>query len=216
VKINISKIINYFTKIILKKNMSKKEAKYKILILGDSKVGKSCFLTRYADKTYQEDYLSTIGMDYKIKNYELENGDIIKLYIWDTAGQDRFRSITSNYYKGADGIILIYDITKQETFNNVRNWITSIKEEAPAKVVLILVGNKVDDEKNRAVPKSEGEKIADEYNLPFLECSAKSDINVTETFDVLIKKIVEINPKNKQGQKLQQNRIVFGEKKKFC
>ena len=215
-KINISKIINYFTKIILKKNMSKKEAKYKILILGDSKVGKSCFLTRYADKTYQEDYLSTIGMDYKIKNYELENGDIIKLYIWDTAGQDRFRSITSNYYKGADGIILIYDITKQETFNNVRNWITSIKEEAPAKVVLILVGNKVDDEKNRAVPKSEGEKIADEYNLPFLECSAKSDINVTETFDVLIKKIVEINPKNKQGQKLQQNRIVFGEKKKFC
>ena len=196
--------------------MSKKEAKYKILILGDSKVGKSCFLTRYADKTYQEDYLSTIGMDYKIKNYELENGDIIKLYIWDTAGQDRFRSITSNYYKGADGIILIYDITKQETFNNVRNWITSIKEEAPAKVVLILVGNKVDDEKNRAVPKSEGEKIADEYNLPFLECSAKSDINVTETFDVLIKKIVEINPKNKQGQKLQQNRIVFGEKKKCC
>ena len=196
--------------------MSKKEAKYKILILGDSKVGKSCFLTRYADKTYQEDYLSTIGMDYKIKNYELENGDIIKLYIWDTAGQDRFRSITSNYYKGADGIILIYDITKQETFNNVRNWITSIKEEAPAKVVLILVGNKVDDEKNRAVPKSEGEKIADEYNLPFLECSAKSDINVTETFDVLVKKIVEINPKNKQGQKLQQNRIVFGEKKKFC
>ena len=196
--------------------MSKKEAKYKILILGDSKVGKSCFLTRYADKTYQEDYLSTIGMDYKIKNYELENGDIIRLYIWDTAGQDRFRSITSNYYKGADGIILIYDITKQETFNNVRNWITSIKEEAPAKVVLILVGNKVDDEKNRAVQQSEGEKIADEYNLPFLECSAKSDINVTETFDVLIKKIVEINPKNKQGQKLQQNRIVFGEKKKFC
>jgi len=196
--------------------MSKKEAKYKILILGDSKVGKSCFLTRYADKTFQEDYLSTIGMDYKIKNYELENGDIIKLYIWDTAGQDRFRSITSNYYKGADGIILIYDITKQETFNNVRNWITSIKEEAPAKVVLILVGNKVDDEKNRAVQQSEGEKIADEYNLPFLECSAKSDINVTETFDVLVKKIVEINPKSKQGQKLQQNRIVFGEKKKFC
>ena len=196
--------------------MSKKEAKYKILILGDSKVGKSCFLTRYADKTYQEDYLSTIGMDYKIKNYELENGAIIKLYIWDTAGQDRFRSITSNYYKGADGIILIYDITKQETFNNVRNWITSIKEEAPAKVVLILVGNKVDDEKHRTVQQSEGEKIADEYNLPFLECSAKSDINVTKTFDVLIKKIVEINPKNKQGQKLQQNRVIFGEKKKFC
>ena len=195
--------------------MSKKEAKYKILILGDSKVGKTCFLTRYADNTYQEDYLSTIGMDYKIKNYQLENGNIIKLYIWDTAGQDRFRSITSNYYKGADGIILVYDITKKDTFNSVRNWINSIKEEAPAKVVLILVGNKVDDEKKRKVPKSEGDGIANEYSLPFFECSAKSDINVTQTFDVLIKKIVEINPKNKDGQKLKQKKN-DGEKKKFC
>ena len=196
--------------------MSKKEAKYKILILGDSKVGKTCFLTRYADNTYQEDYLSTIGMDYIIKNYELGDDRIIKLYIWDTAGQDRFRSITSNYYKGADGIILIYDITKRDTFNSVRNWINNIKEEAPAKVVLVLIGNKVDDEENRKVPKSEGEDIANEYNLPFFECSAKADINVTQTFDVLIKKIVEINPKNKEGQKLKQNKSNGGEKKKCC
>ena len=199
--------------------MSKKEAKYKILILGDSKVGKSCFLTRYADNTYEEDYLSTIGMDYKIKNYELEDGRIIKLYIWDTAGQDKFRSITSNYYKGADGIILIYDITDRKTFNSVRNWINNIKEEAPNKVALVLAGNKVDDEKNRKVQESEGKKIADEYSLPFFECSAKSDINVTQTFDALIKKVVQINPKNKEGQKLKQNRHNGkneDEKKKCC
>ena len=199
--------------------MSKKEAKYKILILGDSKVGKSCFLTRYADNTYKEDYLSTIGMDYKIKNYELEDGRIIKLYIWDTAGQDKFRSITSNYYKGADGIILIYDITDRKTFNSVRNWINNIQEEAPDKVALVLAGNKVDDEKNREVQESQGKKIADEYSLPFFECSAKSDINVTQTFDALIKKVVQINPKNKEGQKLKQNRHNGNnedEKKKCC
>jgi len=199
--------------------MSKKEAKYKILILGDSKVGKSCFLTRYADNTYKEDYLSTIGMDYKIKNYELEDGRIIKLYIWDTAGQDKFRSITSNFYKGADGIILIYDITDRKTFNSVRNWINNIQEEAPDKVALVLAGNKVDDEKNREVQESQGKKIADEYSLPFFECSAKSDINVTQTFDALIKKVVQINPKNKEGQKLKQNRHNGkneDEKKKCC
>ena len=198
--------------------MSKKEAKYKILILGDSKVGKSCFLTRYADNTYKEDYLSTIGMDYKIKNYELEDGRIIKLYIWDTAGQDKFRSITSNFYKGADGIILIYDITDRKTFNSVRNWINNIQEEAPDKVALVLAGNKVDDEKNREVQESQGKKIADEYSLPFFECSAKSDINVTQTFDALIKKVVQINPKNKEGQKLKQNRNngKNGDEKKKC
>ena len=194
--------------------MAKKEAKYKILILGDTQVGKSCFLTRYADNSFQDEYLSTIGMDYKIKNYQAEDGSTIKLYIWDTAGQDRFRSITRNYYKGADGIILIYDITKKDTFENVRNWINNIKDEAPDRVVLILVGNKVDDEGNRVVPKSEGEEIAKEFNLPFFECSAKSDINVTPVFDTLIKKIIEVNPKNREGQKLNQNKKA--EKKKCC
>ena len=194
--------------------MAKKEAKYKILILGDTQVGKSCFLTRYADNSFQDEYLSTIGMDYKIKNYQAEDGSTIKLYIWDTAGQDRFRSITRNYYKGADGIILIYDITKKDTFENVRNWINNIKDEAPDRVVLILVGNKVDDERNRVVPKSEGEEIAKEFNLPFFECSAKSDINVTPVFDTLIKRIIEVNPKNREGQKLNQNKKA--EKKKCC
>ena len=195
--------------------MAKIDAKYKILILGDSTVGKTCFLTRYTDNTFQEEYLASIGMDYKIKSYEKEDGNSIKLYIWDTAGQDRFRSITRNYYKGADGIILIYDITNEESFNNVKNWINSIKEEAPDKVVIILVGNKVDDEENRKIKKENGEKISQEFKLPFFECSAKADINVNSAFEALIKKLIEINPKDKSGDKLKKDKQKV-ERKKFC
>jgi small GTP-binding protein len=195
--------------------MAKIDAKYKILILGDSTVGKTCFLTRYTDNTFQEEYLASIGMDYKIKSYEKEDGNSIKLYIWDTAGQDRFRSITRNYYKGADGIILIYDITNEESFNNVKHWINSIKEEAPDKVVIILVGNKVDDEENRKIKKENGEKISQEFKLPFFECSAKADINVNSAFEALIKKLIEINPKDKSGDKLKKDKQKV-ERKKFC
>ena len=195
--------------------MAKIDAKYKILILGDSTVGKTCFLTRYTDNTFQEEYLASIGMDYKIKSYEKEDGNSIKLYIWDTAGQDRFRSITRNYYKGADGIILIYDITNEESFNNVKHWINSIKEEAPDKVVIILVGNKVDDEENRKIKKENGEKISQEFKLPFFECSANADINVNSAFEALIKKLIEINPKDKSGDKLKKDKQKV-ERKKFC
>ena len=201
--------------IFSKLKMAKIDAKYKILILGDSTVGKTCFLTRYTDNTFQEEYLASIGMDYKIKSYEKEDGNSIKLYIWDTAGQDRFRSITRNYYKGADGIILIYDITNEESFNNVKHWINSIKEEAPDKVVIILVGNKVDDEENRKIKKENGEKISQEFKLPFFECSAKADINVNSAFEALIKKLIEINPKDKSGDKLKKDKQKV-ERKKFC
>ena len=107
--------------------MSKKEFLYKILILGDSSVGKTCFLTRYADNTFQEAHMSTIGIDYKLKNVQTENGKVAKLQIWDTAGQDRFRSITKNYYKGANGIIVIFSVTDKKSFDNVKKWIHQIK-----------------------------------------------------------------------------------------
>ena len=153
--------------------MAKIDAKYKILILGDSTVGKTCFLTRYTDNTFQEEYLASIGMDYKIKSYEKEDGNSIKLYIWDTAGQDRFRSITRNYYKGADGIILIYDITNEESFNNVKHWINSIKEaidsSEESRYVIILIGNKLDlvenGEKEREVQEEDAIKICEKNNL---------------------------------------------------
>ena len=183
--------------------MEKKEFLYKILLLGDSSVGKTCFLMRYTDNTFQEIHMSTIGLDYKLKNVQLDDGKMVKIQIWDTAGQDRFRSITKNYYKGAHGIILIYDITNKKSFDNVRNWINQIKEEVSDKVSIVLVGNKVDDEQHRIVKTEDGEKIAKEFGLLFFECSAKSGINIDSTFNELVKKTVENYSKIKdKGEKL--------------
>ena len=140
--------------------MEKKEPHFKILVLGDPSVGKSCFLIRYTEDTFQDVYLSTIGMDCKYKDVILEEDKSIRLQIWDTAGQDRFRSITKNLYKGAAGIMLIYDITNRNTFDNVKKWVNSIKEEVTSKVVIILVGNKIDLDKKRQVQTDEGEQIA--------------------------------------------------------
>ena len=165
-----------------------KELLYKILLLGDSSVGKTCFLMRYSDNTFQEIHMSTIGLDYKLKNVQLDDGKIVKIQIWDTAGQDRFRSITKNYYKGAHGIILIYDVTSRKTFENVKNWVSQIKEEVSDKVIIILVGNKIDDESNRKVSKEEGKKMAKDCGLDFFETSAKSGLNIDSTFNELVKK----------------------------
>jgi len=198
--------------------MSKKEFLYKILILGDSSVGKTCFLTRYADNTFQEVHMSTIGIDYKLKNVKMEDGKIVKLQIWDTAGQDRFRSITKNYYKGANGIVVIFSVTDKRTFGNVKNWIHQIKAEVDEKVTIILVGNKIDDEENREVTKEEGEEAARNFGLDFFECSAKTGENINSTFNELVLKMVEIHEKfggKEEKLKLKQNKI-GGTKKSCC
>ena len=192
-----------------------KELLYKILLLGDSSVGKTCFLMRYSDNTFQEIHMSTIGLDYKLKNVQLDDGNIVKIQIWDTAGQDRFRSITKNYYKGAHGIILIYDITSRKTYENIKNWVTQIKEEVSDKVNIILVGNKIDDEKNRKVSTEEGEKLAKEIGFDFYETSAKTGINIDSTFNDLVKKTVESFSKtNVKGDKLNTKKA--GSKRGCC
>ena len=192
-----------------------KELLYKILLLGDSSVGKTCFLMRYSDNTFQEIHMSTIGLDYKLKNVQLDDGKIVKIQIWDTAGQDRFRSITKNYYKGAHGIILIYDVTSRKTFENVKNWVSQIKEEVSDKVIIILVGNKIDDESNRKVSKEEGKKMANDCGLDFFETSAKSGLNIDSTFNELVKKTVETYSKiDGKGDKLNVKKS--GKKKGCC
>ena len=188
---------------------------YKVLLLGDSTVGKTCFLLRYCDKTFQDAHLSTIGLDYRLKSMTLKNKKNIKLQIWDTAGQDRFRAITKNYYKGANGIILIYDVTNLQTFENVKNWITQIREEANKNVVIFLAGNKADlPEESRAVQKEDGQKMAEEYNIPFQETSAKEGINVNETFQELVEKIDEVFSKLEIPKTKQKNILFNGKKKK--
>ena len=194
---------------------NKKIPHYKILILGDPAVGKSCFLARYVENSFEKVYMSTAGMDYKYKDVELGDGKLIKLQIWDTAGQERYRTLTTNLYKGAVGIVLIYDITNKKTFENVRSWITSIEEETSKKIILILVGNKADLKDERKVQKEEGEDIAKEFNLPFFESSAQSGLNVKSVFETLAKLIVEKKAQSaNQGQKLTNIKNV--EKKKCC
>ncbi|KAG0454929.1 hypothetical protein HPP92_023851 [Vanilla planifolia] len=112
---------------------------FKLLLIGDSGVGKSCLLLRFADDSYLESYISTIGVDFKIRTVE-QDGKTIKLQIWDTAGQERFRTITSSYYRGAHGIIVVYDVTEQESFNNVKQWLSEIDRYATENVNKLLVG----------------------------------------------------------------------------
>ena len=168
------------------------ECIYKVLLLGDTTVGKTCFLMKYTDKSFIEEHMTTIGLDYRLKSLKLKGGKEVKLQIWDTAGQERFRTITKSYYKGSEGIILIYDVTKMETFENVKTWVSQIREEVSQKAVIYVVGNKIDMEEERVVTKEEGEKLAKELELPFKEASAKNGINVDETFNDLAEMIDNI------------------------
>ena len=186
----------------------KKDILYKILLLGDWSVGKTCFLMRYTDNTFTDIHLSTIGIDYKLKNITLENGEAIKVQIWDTAGQDRYKSITKSYIKGANGIILIYDVTKRKTFEGIQNWVKQIKEQVSQRVCVALVANKIDDVEKREVTKEEGTRLGKDIGYPFYESSAKDGININECFDNLIKQIY-INYTNTSGNnstKLEENK----------
>ena len=190
---------------------------YKVLLLGDSTVGKTCFLLRYCDKTFQEAHLSTIGLDYRLKTMTLKNGKNIKLQIWDTAGQDRFRAITKNYYKGANGIILIYDVTNVQSYENVKNWISQIREEANPNVVIYLAGNKVDvSEQEKLVKTEDGKKIADEFKLKFYETSAKNGVNINEIFEDLVEVIDDIYSKLEVPKTEQKNKLYTGKTRRQC
>ncbi|KAL2917599.1 ras GTPase [Polyrhizophydium stewartii] len=161
---------------------------FKLLLIGDSGVGKSCLLLRFADDTYTESYISTIGVDFKIRTIELE-GKTVKLQIWDTAGQERFRTITSSYYRGAHGIIVVYDVTDQETFNNVKQWLQEIDRYASEGVHKLLVGNKSDLESKKVVDFKTASDFATQLGIPFLETSAKNATNVEQAFLTMAKQI---------------------------
>lgn len=154
---------------------------FKLLLIGDSGVGKSCLLLRFADDTYTETYISTIGVDFKIRTVEID-GKVIKLQIWDTAGQERFRTITSSYYRGAHGIIVVYDVTEPDTFQAVERWMSEIERFAGPEVNKMLVGNKSDMVSKKQVDYSQAKEFADSLNIPFFETSAKDNQNVEQAF----------------------------------
>eukprot|EP00457_Paulinella_chromatophora_P014220 gb/GEZN01014617.1/.p1 GENE.gb/GEZN01014617.1/~~gb/GEZN01014617.1/.p1 ORF type:complete len:218 (-),score=32.71 gb/GEZN01014617.1/:176-829(-) len=163
----------------------------KLVLIGDSAVGKSCLLMRFAEQTYSDTLMTTIGIDFKTKMVELDKS-IIKLQVWDTAGQERFESLSAGgltraYYRGAMGIILVYDITDARSLNNIRNWMRNIESNAEDHVDKVLVGNKSDMETEREVDTEKGQALADQYGIPFFETSAKDDVLVTEAFLELAK-----------------------------
>lgn len=161
---------------------------FKLLLIGDSGVGKSCLLLRFADDTYNESFISTIGVDFKIRTIELE-GRTVKLQIWDTAGQERFKTITSSYYRGAHGIIVVYDVTDADTFTNVKSWFQEIDRYASEGCNKLLVGNKSDMSTDRQVEYSTGKDLADQLGIPFLETSARNSTNVEQAFLTMAKQI---------------------------
>ncbi|XP_065063972.1 ras-related protein Rab-8A-like [Rhopilema esculentum] len=169
---------------------------FKLLLIGDSGVGKTCVLFRFSEDAFNSTFISTIGIDFKIRTIELD-GKKIKLQIWDTAGQERFRTITTAYYRGAMGIMLVYDITNEKSFDNIRNWIRNIDEHAAADVEKMILGNKCDMDDKRQVSKERGQQLATEYNLRFMETSAKTAQNVEESFITLARNI-----KQKMDKKL--------------
>ena len=160
----------------------------KILILGDSSVGKTSLLLQYAEGYFPSIYCATIGIEYKIKKINM-NGTDINLQIWDTAGEERFRSITQNFMKGADGILYVYDITQKSSFDNLKTWISQ-SEEITDGFKKIIIGNKSDLEKERRVPKEALKKFCEERNIKGIEVSAKAGTKITEAFDILTKSII--------------------------
>lgn len=154
---------------------------FKILLVGESGIGKSCLLLRFADDSFTDVFISTIGVDFKIKTVDI-NSKCVKLQIWDTAGQERFRTITTTYYRGAHGVILCYDITDKASFNKLANWLGEIQKFAKEDVVILVVGTKLDLAERREVSTQEGQDFANKYGMKFLETSAKTNAGVTEAF----------------------------------
>ncbi|KAI9310485.1 ras family-domain-containing protein [Dichotomocladium elegans] len=179
----------------------------KLLLIGDSGVGKSCLLLRFSDDSFTPSFITTIGIDFKIRTIELD-GKRIKLQIWDTAGQERFRTITTAYYRGAMGILLVYDVTDEKSFGNVRNWFSNIEQHASEGVNKILIGNKCDMEENRVITVEQGKALAEELGVRFMETSAKANIGVEEAFFDLARDIKKRLIDTQQAQQTRQREEV--------
>ena len=157
----------------------------KSIIIGDSGVGKSSLLYRYAEQDWNPHYIATIGVDFKILTFERQN-KVVKLQLWDTAGQERFRTITHSYYRGAHSIMMVFDITNRESFDNVAVWMNDVKKFANQTAPMLLVGNKADCEQHREVPQAEAEALALSLGCKYMETSARDDKAVDAAFEHLV------------------------------
>ena len=173
----------------------------KLIVLGNTSVGKSSFILKYIEDKFVLNYIATLGMDFKQKKLKLKNGQEIRLRIYDTAGQERFKSVAVSFIKKAEGVILIYDIGNKATFESLEEWIKNIKESGKENLPIILVGNKCDlPPEKRQVELIEGKDKAEEFNLPFFETSCKEGINIKEVFEKIVEDIAGKNNWSSGGE----------------
>jgi len=201
---------------------AKEDFKLKIVVVGDSGVGKTNLIKRFITNEFSENFKATIGVEFMSKTYKI-NKHLFKIEIWDTAGQERYKSITAIYYKGAKGAIIVYDTTDQSTFNNIDKWMLEIKEKTSKDIKLMIIGNKIDLKDDREVKNEDALKKAESLGLPLMETSALDATNVKEAFYDLLKEIYKDmkdkldNPENKfQNEKkgIDLNTNINTEKKK--
>ena len=195
------------------KYMSEEPIYIKLLALGNSTVGKTAYLLRNTENTFKPS-LPTIGIDSRLKKIELENGKKVNAKFFDTSGQERFHSLSANFIKRADGIILMYDITNRESFDTISKWLDDIIDYKERDFPIILVGNKCDLENERKVPKEEGESFANKLNVKFYETSNKDGINIEESSRELIKIVLSRMPDDiKQIKPIKPTRLKLSKKK---
>jgi len=175
----------------------------KTILIGDSGVGKSSLLYRFTDQDWNPHYIATIGVDFKVMTFERQN-KVVKLQLWDTAGQERFRTITHAYYRGSHGIVVVYDVTNRETFDDIRHWLEDVRKYGADDVPMIIVGNKADMVKHRQVSTEEGQALAASLVCDHFETSAKDDVGVEVAFNKIVHhclkqrvKIIDNNTKNR-------------------
>ncbi|XP_075702526.1 ras-related protein Rab-37 isoform X2 [Rhinoderma darwinii] len=186
---------------------------YKVMLLGDSGVGKTCFLIQFKDGAFLSGtFLATVGIDFRNKVVTVD-GMQVKLQIWDTAGQERFRSVTHAYYRDAQALLLLYDITSKTSFDNIRAWLTEVHEFAHKDVVIMLLGNKCDVTTGRVVRTEDGESLAKEYGIPFMETSAKTGVNVELAFMAIARELKQ-RSSSPDERKFQINQYIESQKKK--
>ena len=194
-----------------------------ILLLGDTQVGKTCLINRYTNGVFKEEYTSTVGIDFYTKPEEINN-KTVQVKIWDTVGQERFRALTPSFLRNAEGVVIVFDVTSQESFDNVKGWINSIKSNIGENVIpIIIVGNKIDMENMREISKEDGKKIASENDFKYFETSAKTGIGVDEAIKEIVNQILDIQDKNEDEKvderpsfKIKKDNNKDNQKKKGC
>ena len=175
-------------------------ALYKVLIVGDANAGKTSILDQFTNNNFDGTYISTIGIDFNVKSVTVDDNKTIKLQIWDTCGQERFKALTRSYYRNADAVIIVYDITSPKSFDNAKQWIRETELFMDSDVLIVLVGNKSDLYETRKVQYYDGHKLAQEKHLQFFETSAKYDNNIETLFNFVASKLYHTEKEDKQKE----------------